>query len=96
MYSIPSYELEDGQFREEEVIILNKGTEEQEIAVIGSYSFWGTDNKLYVTRYTADRNGYAAHTSHSLRNSDVSQELEETAVWSKELKTISKTENLDI
>lgn len=73
-------------------MILNKGTEEEEIAVIGSYSFWGTDNELYVTRYTADRNGYAAHTSHSPRNSDVSQELAETAVWSKELKTVSRNE----
>lgn len=60
-----SYELSDGQFREEETIIYNKGTDEEEIAVIGSYSFWGTDGQLYVTKYTADRNGYAATTSHT-------------------------------
>lgn len=63
------YELEDGQFREEEVIILNKGTDEEEIVVTGSYGFWGSDNQLYITKYKADRNGYAASTSHTRRES---------------------------
>lgn len=64
-----SYELEDGQFREEEVFVLNKGTKDEEIAVIGSYAFWGTDNQLWTTRYTADRNGYKAKTTQTPRSS---------------------------
>lgn len=67
-FSLISYELEDGQFREEEIFVLNKGTKDEEIAVIGSYAFWGTDNFLYVTRYTADRNGYRAKTTQSHRD----------------------------
>lgn len=85
-----SYELSDGQFREEEVMVLNRGTDDEEIAVIGSYSFWGSDNQLYITRYTAGRNGYSAHTSHTPRLGDVGEEMPETAVWSKELNTVSQ------
>lgn len=84
-----SYELSDGQFREEEVMVLNRGTDDEEIAVIGSYSFWGSDNELYVTRYTAGRNGYSAHTSHRPRSADTAIEMEETAVWSRELQTVA-------
>lgn len=62
--------MSDGQFREEETIIYNKDTDEEEIAVIGSYSFWGTDGQLYVTKYTADRNGYAATTTHTKPHHD--------------------------
>lgn len=45
--------------------MLNKGTKDEEIAVIGSYAFWGSDNTLYITRYTADRNGYRAKTTQT-------------------------------
>lgn len=69
-------------------MVLNRGTEDEEIAVIGSYSFWGSDNELYITRYTAGRNGYSAHTSHRPRSADTAVEMEETAVWSKELQTV--------
>lgn len=87
-HTIHSYELSDGQFREEEVIVLNRGTDAEEIAVIGSYSFWGSDNQLYVTRYTAGRNGYSAHTSHQARSANALPiEMPETAVWSKHVRT---------
>lgn len=68
-------------------MVLNRGTDEEEIAVIGSYSFWGSDQQLYITRYTAGRHGYSAHTSHTARVGDPAQEMPETAVWSKELNT---------
>lgn len=70
------------------MLVLNRGTDAEEIAVIGSYSFWGSDNQLYVTRYTAGRHGYSAHTSHMARDSDVARELPETAVHSRELSTV--------
>lgn len=50
----------DGQQRDEELIILNKGEENEEIVITGHYSYKGSDGLLYHVSYTADKNGYHA------------------------------------
>lgn len=37
---------------------MNKGTPEEELVVMGMYSFVGTDNNTYITMYRADKKGY--------------------------------------
>lgn len=54
------YDTVDGQSRDEELVIKNKGSEEEEIIITGSYSFKGTDGFIYRVKYTADKNGYHA------------------------------------
>lgn len=56
-----SYDTNDGQSRDEELVILNKDTDEEEIVIKGSYSYTGTDGLVYRVDYTADRNGYHAN-----------------------------------
>lgn len=56
-----SYDTDDGQSRDEELTILNKDTDEEEIVIKGSYSYTGTDGLIYRVDYTADRNGYHAN-----------------------------------
>lgn len=54
-----SYNLDDGQQRSEVISIANVGpNDEKEISVRGSFSFNGTDGKLYLVEYIADKNGY--------------------------------------
>lgn len=52
---IRSFHTSDGQKREETGILINGG---QELLVRGSYSYTGTDNKVYMVEYVADRNGF--------------------------------------
>lgn len=56
-----SYDTNDGQSRDEELTILNKDTDEEEIVIKGSYAYTGTDGLIYRVDYTADRNGYHAN-----------------------------------
>lgn len=53
-----SYETEDGQVREEMGIIMNPGTPNEELLVMGRYSYTGNDENVYTVMYTADKNGY--------------------------------------
>lgn len=54
-----SYNLDDGQQRSETISIANVGpNDEKEISVQGSFSFTGSDGKLYLVEYIADKNGY--------------------------------------
>lgn len=46
--------------REENIEILNRGTDEEEIVVTGYYVFKGDDGYRYTVKYIADRNGYNA------------------------------------
>lgn len=39
-------------------MVMNKGTADEELVVMGMYSFVGDDNNTYVTMYRADKNGY--------------------------------------
>jgi hypothetical protein len=50
--------LSDGQTCEEIGTLLNQGTPEEELVVIGKYSFVADDGKIYTTNYRADKNGY--------------------------------------
>lgn len=44
--------------RSEVGMLMNKGTPEEELVVMGMYSFVGDDNNTYITMYRADKNGY--------------------------------------
>lgn len=51
--------MDDGQQRSETISITNVGlNDEQEISVTGSFSFNGSDGKVYSVEYVADKNGY--------------------------------------
>lgn len=58
LWFLSSYELSDGQMRQEVGMLMNKGTPNEELVVMGMYSFVGDDNNTYITMYRADRNGY--------------------------------------
>ncbi|XP_055383665.1 endocuticle structural glycoprotein SgAbd-9-like [Condylostylus longicornis] len=53
-----SYKTSDGSVREEVGIIMNPGTEQQEMVVMGSYGYEDSEGTRTVTMYTADKNGY--------------------------------------
>lgn len=52
------YELDDGQMRQEVGVLMNKGTPDEELVVMGMYSYDGDDGNTYTTMYRADKNGY--------------------------------------
>lgn len=54
-----SFELSDGQTREEKGTVTKVG-ENEILTVIGSYSYKGSDGKTYVVDYSADPNGFKA------------------------------------
>lgn len=60
-----SYELSDGQKKEETAEVKNEGTPDQVLVIHGSYSFLGKDGKTYLVTYTADENGYQPVAEHS-------------------------------
>lgn len=39
-------------------MLMNKGTNDEELVVMGMFSFVGTDNNTYITMYRSDKNGY--------------------------------------
>lgn len=50
--------------KEETAEIVNEGTDDESIAVKGSYSYVGDDGKTYEVKYTADENGYQPEGEH--------------------------------
>lgn len=50
--------MSDGQTRQEEGTITNKGAENEGIAIKGSYSYVGPDGQTYTVTYVADENGF--------------------------------------
>lgn len=60
VFKFNSYDTQDGQSREEELIIKNKGSDEEEIVIAGHYSYKGPDGLIYNVNYTADKTGYHA------------------------------------
>lgn len=52
-----SYEQSDGQKREESAVVNNFGSENESIAIRGSFSFVGDDGQTYTVTYIADENG---------------------------------------
>lgn len=61
-----SYQLSDGQFREETGELKKIGDVEVYV-ITGSYSFIGSDGKTYRVRYSAGENGYKANVSGELQ-----------------------------
>ncbi|XP_063982122.1 endocuticle structural glycoprotein ABD-5-like [Diachasmimorpha longicaudata] len=53
-----SYEQSDGQKREETAELKNEGSENEAMAVTGSFEYRGPDGKTYRVDYTADENGF--------------------------------------
>lgn len=52
-----SYEQSDGQKREESAVVNNFGSENESIAIRGSFSFVADDGQTYTVTYVADENG---------------------------------------
>ncbi|VEN55608.1 unnamed protein product [Callosobruchus maculatus] len=59
-----SYETSDGSQREETAELKNAGSENESLAVQGSYTYVGTDGLTYKVTYVADENGYRASGQH--------------------------------
>ncbi|KAK2583295.1 hypothetical protein KPH14_009297 [Odynerus spinipes] len=53
-----SYEQSDGQKRDETAELRNEGTDDEELAVTGSFSFIAPDGHTYRVDYTADKDGF--------------------------------------
>lgn len=43
-------------------ILMNPGTPEEELVVVGRYSYKGEDDSVYTVMYMADKNGYRPKT----------------------------------
>lgn len=63
-YGYFSYEQSDGQTREESAVVNNLGSENEELAVKGSFSFVGDDGQTYTVNYIADKNGFQPSAPH--------------------------------
>ncbi|EDV95670.1 larval cuticle protein 65Ag1 [Drosophila grimshawi] len=59
-----SVETSDGTKREEEGQLKNAGTDNEYIAVHGSFSYVADDGKTYSVVYTADENGFQPKGDH--------------------------------
>ncbi|KAL5293250.1 hypothetical protein ACFFRR_011797 [Megaselia abdita] len=58
------FETSDGNKQEAEGHLENAGTEEEAIAVRGSFSFIADDGQTYTVNYVADKNGYQPQGAH--------------------------------
>ncbi|XP_055852405.1 flexible cuticle protein 12-like [Episyrphus balteatus] len=67
-----NYKTSDGSYREEVGILLNPGTEQEELVVMGAYSYVDGDIET-TTMYTADKNGYRPRVE--MKNRGVSPKL---------------------
>uniref|UniRef100_A0A182S6C9 Uncharacterized protein n=1 Tax=Anopheles maculatus TaxID=74869 RepID=A0A182S6C9_9DIPT len=67
------YETSDGQFREEVGMLVNVGTPEQELMVMGQYGFKSKDGgTMVMVMYTSGKKGYRARTvTRSARDADL-------------------------
>ncbi|XP_070497444.1 flexible cuticle protein 12-like [Chironomus tepperi] len=59
-----AYEQSDGQKREESAVVNNFGSENESIAIRGSFSFVGDDGQTYTVTYVADENGFQPSAAH--------------------------------
>ncbi|XP_046734182.1 flexible cuticle protein 12-like [Diprion similis] len=59
-----SYELSDGQKKEETAELVNEGTDEESLVVKGSFAFVGLDGQTYVVTYVADKDGFRPVAQH--------------------------------
>ncbi|XP_012266260.2 flexible cuticle protein 12-like [Athalia rosae] len=59
------YQLSNGATREETAQLTDAGTEDQYYRIVGSYSWINpVDNVQYITKYTADKDGFRAEGDH--------------------------------
>ncbi|XP_075161485.1 larval cuticle protein 65Ag1-like [Haematobia irritans] len=58
------YATSDGTESQAEGHVINVGTEEEGIAIKGSYSFVGDDGQTYTVNYVADENGFQPTGAH--------------------------------
>uniref|UniRef100_A0A182YCY2 Uncharacterized protein n=2 Tax=Anopheles stephensi TaxID=30069 RepID=A0A182YCY2_ANOST len=67
------YETSDGQFREEVGMLVNVGTPEQELMVMGQYGFKSKDGgTMVMVMYTSGKKGYRARTvTRNSRDADL-------------------------
>ncbi|XP_044313583.1 larval cuticle protein 65Ag1-like isoform X1 [Drosophila rhopaloa] len=54
----------DGTSKQEEGQLKNAGTEQEAIAVKGSFSFVADDGQTYTVNYIADENGFQPQSAH--------------------------------
>ncbi|XP_055905013.1 larval cuticle protein LCP-17 [Eupeodes corollae] len=67
-----NYKTSDGSYREEVGMLMNPGTDQEELVVMGAYSYTDGDIET-TTMYTADKNGYRPRVQ--LKNRGVSPKL---------------------
>ncbi|CAH0558135.1 unnamed protein product [Brassicogethes aeneus] len=58
------YETSNGISAQEQATLNNAGSENEAIAVRGSYSFTGPDGVVYTVNYIADENGFQPQGDH--------------------------------
>ncbi|KAG7307720.1 Flexible cuticle protein 12 [Plutella xylostella] len=59
-----AFETSNGIRQEEQGQLVNAGTENEAIAVRGSYSYTGPDGVVYTVTYVADQNGFQPQGAH--------------------------------
>ncbi|XP_063697908.1 larval cuticle protein 65Ag1-like [Culicoides brevitarsis] len=59
-----AFETSDGTKHESSGVLNNVGSDAEEIAVRGSYSFVADDGQTYTVNYVADKNGYQPEGAH--------------------------------
>ncbi|XP_060517048.1 putative mediator of RNA polymerase II transcription subunit 26 [Cylas formicarius] len=59
-----SFDTSDGIHKDEIGVVRNAGTDNEALAVQGSYSYIGPDGKEYTVSYTADENGFQPAGEH--------------------------------
>ncbi|EAU76528.2 AGAP006002-PA [Anopheles gambiae str. PEST] len=66
------YETSDGQFREEVGMLVNVGTPEQELMLMGQYGYKNKDGTMVMVMYTSGKKGYRARTvTRNARDADL-------------------------
>lgn len=63
-FQICSYETSNGIAADEQGQLINAGTDNEAIAVTGSFKYVGPDGVTYTVTYTADENGFQPHGDH--------------------------------
>ncbi|XP_075162369.1 larval cuticle protein 65Ag1-like [Haematobia irritans] len=59
-----AYETSDGTNAEASGHVINPGSEQEGIAIKGSYSFVADDGQTYTVNYVADENGFQPQGAH--------------------------------
>jgi len=58
LHSQHRYETSDGISRQEEAVVNNLGSDNESIAIKGSYSWTDTDGVVHTINFIADENGF--------------------------------------